>query len=62
MLYRNEKTGVVIRVSSKLGGNWKRIDVEPVKAPVISVPEPVEVIEETKIDKPKRTRKTKTKK
>lgn len=60
MLYRNEKTGVVIRVSSKLGGNWKRIDVEPVKAPVISAPAPVEV-EEVKIDKPKRktTRKTK---
>lgn len=60
MLYRNEKTGAVIRVSSKLGGNWKRIDVEPVKAPVISTPEPVEV-EEVKIDKPKRktTRKTK---
>ena len=58
MIYRNKITGVKISVSSKLGGNWERIDAEPAKAPVITAPAP---IVEEKIDKPKRksTRKTK---
>lgn len=28
MLYRNEKTGVVIDVNSVLGGDWKPVEVK----------------------------------
>ena len=55
MRYRNRKTGEVIDVPSKLGGNWELIGGEPSKAPAV-VPE---VIEE---EKPKKTRKRTTKK
>ena len=55
MRYRNRKTGEIIDVPSKLGGNWERIGGEPVKAPAVV---PDAVIEE---EKPKKTRR-KTKK
>ena len=31
MLYRNEKTGVVIDVNSVLGGDWKPVEVKTEK-------------------------------
>lgn len=64
MKYQNTITGVIVDVPSEMKGNWKKIGVEPKKAPAVSIPAPVkaeEPIEEVKPDKPKRktTRKTK---
>ena len=33
MLYRNEKTGIVIDVQSVLGGVWKPVKKEPAEEP-----------------------------
>lgn len=60
MKYRNVKTGVVIEVPSKLGGNWELIGGDKAEKPVAVVPNmPVE--EEVKPVK-KTEKKTTTKK
>lgn len=33
MLYRNEKTGIVIDVQSVLGGDWKPVEKETAEKP-----------------------------
>ncbi len=48
MRYRNKKTGAVIDVSSKLGGNWEPIESEKACEPSAPLSE----------EKPKRNRKT----
>ena len=62
--YRNVKTGAIVEVPSKLGGNWELIsDGAPKKEPVVSVPV-AEVKEEVKPVKKaaKKTSKKTTKK
>lgn len=63
MRYRNVKTGAIIEVSSKLGGNnWELISGGAPKEPAVIVPLPyVEDKEEVKPVK-KATRKTSKKK
>lgn len=60
MKYRNVKTGAVIDVPSKLGGNWELISGgESKKAPAV-ISEPVEEKEEVKpVRKRRKTSKTK---
>ena len=60
MKYRNVKTGAVIEVPSKLGGNWELIGGgKPEKAAVV-LPDPEPVEEEVKpVKKTRKTTKTK---
>ena len=62
MKYRNVKTGEVIEVPSKLGGNWELIGGDKAEKPAAVVPDvPVEVKEDVKPVK-KTEKKTTTKK